>query len=245
MILLGVDCETTGLNTGTDRITELGLVVWCTERNVPMVLESFLINDPSMPELSEEITKLTGLTNDILKKFGRPPGQVFDTLVAAIKQYDVKYLVAHNAENFDKPILISELSRHGHDPAPLANTPWIDTRTDLIFEKEPDSRRLKHLALDYGFINPFAHRAVFDVLTMMRVLSYQDIGKVIDYQKVPFVTVRALVSYDDRDLAKAQRYSWEKIGDKTYPKMWVKRIKLDKFEAEQAACKGFKIVRLD
>jgi DNA polymerase-3 subunit epsilon len=203
--------------------------------------------DNSYPCLSDQIIQLTGLTDDILKEFGTPPAPNLEWLDEFVEKHHVDYIVAHNGENFDKPLLYAELSRNGVAGDRLRRLPWIDTRTDIPFPTEPDSRRLRHLALDCGFINPFEHRAIFDVLTMLRVLGHYPIQDVLEYQKIPFTTVRALVSYQDREQAKSQRYSWEKIGDKTFPKMWVKRIKLNLLDKEKEACKkaGFEIGRLD
>jgi hypothetical protein len=85
---------------------------------------------------------------------------------------------------------------------------------------------------------------VFDVLTMCRVLSNYDFNQVVEYSKIPFITVRAMVEYADRQLAKDQRYTWEKLGDRTFQKSWVKRIKENKFEDEKKICK-FPVVRIE
>jgi DNA polymerase-3 subunit epsilon len=247
MRLLGLDFETTGLDTSKERITEAGIVLWETEGQQPLTTIGVFYWDDSYPCLPQEVVKLTGLTDDILREFGTPPKPNLEWLEGYSRRHGVQYIVAHNGENFDKPLLMAELTRHGVDAPTLRSLPWIDTRTDIPFPSEPDSRRLKHLAGDHGFLNPFEHRAVFDVMTMMRVLAHYDIQKVIEYSKIPFVTVRALVSFDDRQKAKDLRYSWEKIGEKTYPKMWVKRVKENKLADEQklAAEKGFKVARLD
>lgn len=245
MRVLGLDLETTGLDFEKDFITEVGAVLWCTEEQKPLAVLNHLVVDLDMPELSPEIVALTGLTTGMCQEFGLPFQAVFNALETLAIRHKADYIVAHNGENFDKPMLYAHLKRHGISSPKFESIPWIDTKTDLIFEREPDSRRLRHLALDYGFMNPFEHRAVFDVLTMLKVLSHQDIHKVIEYQKVPWVTLRALVEYQDRELAKAQRFSWEKIGDKVYPKSWVKRVKADKMDAVIAECKGFKVVRIE
>jgi DNA polymerase III subunit epsilon len=197
--------------------------------------------DEGYPPLSEEVIRVTGITDDMLKEFGTSPKANLLWLEDFCRKHKIDYLCGHNSENFDKPLLLAELARHGVDAPTLKALPWIDTRTDIPFPTEPDSRRLKHLAGDHGFVNPFSHRAVFDVLTMLKVLSHYDINAVLEYQKIPFVTVRAMVSYDDRQLAKDQRFSWEKLGEKTYPKCWVKRIKANKLEEEKKSCK-FQIV---
>jgi DNA polymerase III subunit epsilon len=244
MRVLGLDFETTGLDTSKDRITEAGIVLWEVETKRPLTALGIFYYDETYPKLSDEITRLTGITDAMLKEFGTAPAANLEWLEGYCQKHAVEHIIAHNGENFDKPLLQAELKRH-HIHAPfLSQLPWIDTKTDLPFATEPASRRLNHLALDAGFINPFAHRAVFDVLTMCRVLSNYDFNQVVEYSKIPFITVRAMVEYADRQLAKDQRYTWEKLGDRTFQKSWVKRIKENKFEDEKKICK-FPVVRIE
>lgn len=237
MRLLGIDLETTGFDTAEDRITEIGFCVW---DEGPMLSESWFIQpDAGMTAKFTEETvammkRVCGITPEMLKEFGSPIKDALERLEILVSAHKVEYLVAHNGENYDRPLLLAELDRHGVIAPVLRGLPWIDTRTDLPFENEPESRKLKHLALDAGFINPFPHRALFDVLTMLKVLGGFSLERVLEYQRVPFVTVRALVSYDQRQLAKDARYSWEKLGDKTFPKCWVKKVKENKLEEEKA-----------
>ncbi len=69
MKLLGIDVETTGLDTNNDRITEVGLVVWCTEKHAPLYLYNVNLLWPDMPELTPEITALTGIDLEHLQEF--------------------------------------------------------------------------------------------------------------------------------------------------------------------------------
>ena len=117
----------------------------------------------------------------------------------------------------------------GHLDA-LLGLPWIDTRVDLPHKFEPESHKLKHLATDYGFINPFPHRALTDCLTMLKICSNFTFEEILEYRSIPWVVIRADVSYNDRQLAKDARFSWEKLGEKNYPKCWVKKIKINKLE---------------
>jgi DNA polymerase-3 subunit epsilon len=247
--LLGLDLESTGLDTATDHITEIGYVLWDTDTKTPLKIHSDFLyakayEEKFTPETCAMMKRLCGITPEILREFGSPTDSAFKRLATFCELTKPDYIVAHNGENFDKPMLFAALSRNGLAVPEFRAIPWIDTKTDIPFDAEPDSRRLKHLALDQGFINPFEHRAVFDVLTMLKVLSAYDLNAVIAYQKIPFVTMRALVSYDDRQLAKDQRFSWEKIGEKTYPKMWVKKIKENQIELETQKCK-FQIARIE
>lgn len=248
MRLLGLDFETTGLDTGNDRITEIGMVLWDGEKHRPLLQSSIFVYDPGIeerltPETVLMMERVCGLTPQILKEFGVPAPLALSIVASMCEIHKPEYIVAHNGENYDRPLLMAELARHGTASDFLRSLPWIDTRVDIPFEHEPDSRKLKHMALDVGFINPFPHRAVSDVLTMLKILSCYDLEKVIAYSKIPFVTVRAMVDYKDRELAKARRFSWEKLGDKVFPKQWIKKIKLDQLEKERAEC-SFTLVQL-
>lgn len=247
MRLLGLDFETNGLDTATARITEMGLVLWDVDTKGPIITVGTLLHDTTYPPQPEEILKLTGITDDMLKEFGTEPASNFKWLDSFCEKHKIEYIVAHNGENYDRPLLYAELARSGVEARCLRSLPWIDTRTDIPFASEPDSRKLKHLALDCGFINPFPHRAVFDVLTMLKILSHYDINSVLEYQRIPFHVYRALTGYAERDKAKSQRYAWEKIGEKTWPKFWVKKIKENMVEQEIANCTkaGFEIVRIE
>jgi hypothetical protein len=68
---------------------------------------------------------------------------------------------------------------------------------------------------------------------MLKVLDQQpDIHAVIARAMSPWVVARALVSFEEKDLAKARRYMWENIGTEKYPKQWGKKIKQMDFASE-------------
>lgn len=241
--VLGLDIETSGLNKDTDRIIEFGCVLWEVESKKPLLIHSSILKEKDCPYVTPEITKLTGISESMLTEFGADPSVYLHLIGGICKAHDVKYLVAHNGKNFDYPFLIECLKRNGRSDSPLVSLPLIDTRWDLPFKEEPESRKLKHLAPDHGFINPFSHRAVFDVLTMLRIMSFYDFNEVVALSKIPFITVKAEVSYDNREKAKAQKYIWEKAGDKVYPKSWVKLLRENEWDAEVKKC-DFPVVRL-
>jgi DNA polymerase-3 subunit epsilon len=254
MRVLGLDFETTGLDTTKDRIIEVGAVLWDVEQKLPLRIVSDIVSDHLTPPLPAEIVKLTGLTDAIIEEFGIHTSDSLLNLEELSKKAD--FIVAHNGEGFDRPLLLTEIGRfNATGPTTPVDTtdwnikklPWIDTKTDLPFAEEPQSRRLNHLAMDQGFINPFQHRAVFDVLTMLRVMSQYPIADILAFQAIPFVTLRAVVSFDDKQKAKDLRYMWEQAGDKKYPKWWVKRVKKNLLEKEiaDAAKAGFKAVVLE
>lgn len=210
----------------------------------PLVLIDTFLKDETYPLVPEIITKITGITQSTLDEFGCSPKETLEVLEAFCAKHKPDYLVAHSGANFDLPFLYAELTRNKVDAPCLRSLPLIDTKTDIPFADEPDSRKLKHLALDIGMINLFPHRAVTDVLTMLLVLSHYDIHQVISYQKIPFVLLRAKVSFDQKDLAKARRFAWERLGEKVVPKCWIKLVKENVVQHEIDECKkaGFEAV---
>jgi len=241
---MGIDFESTGLDVKTERITEIGAALWDAITNRPLITVGLFLYDPATyAPLNAEVIRITGITDEMLKEFGTDPTKNLNWLDLFCKQHRVDFLVGHNSTHFDRPLLYAELDRLGVAAPTLRTLPWLDTMTDIPFVPEPDSRKLKYLAADHGFLNPFAHRAVFDILTTFQVLANYDIQDVIEYSKVPFVVVRAVVSFDDKQLAKDRKFSWEKIGDKTYSKCWVKRIKENQLDQLIKDC-PFKVVQL-
>lgn len=221
MLLLGLDFETTGLDPVNDRITEVGACLWDTERAAPVQLLQVFCNDGGVP-LTEEITKLTGITQRDLDTYGGETYIAFQMFNHLAEKSDA--IVAHNGNNFDKLFYEQTCRRHIVQPTKKI---WIDTAQDIPYPESITTRKLKHLAVEHGFMNPFAHRALFDVVTMLRVLSHYDIHEVFKYAQAPLVTVRAMVSYDDRQKAKDRRYQWD--GGK---KIWTKQLRDFQLEKE-------------
>lgn len=227
MLILGLDAETTGLDLVNDRITELGLVMWDSESKQPVRIGGFLINTPK--EITEEITKLTGITRAMLDKYGVNEKQAFETTISSLNGAD--YIIAHNGADFDKVLLENWASREN---TALPVKTWIDSKSDLPAEAYGRSASLKYMACDHGFLYD-AHRAVSDVLAMLKILSLYDVDKVVERAKQPTVYIQALVTFDNNKLAKERGYHW-----KPETKQWIKPIKQNELEQEQKEA-GFKL----
>ncbi len=231
-----MDFETSGLLDQNCRIIEIGAVLFDWEKKTPIEVFNVIVapyeNWDMMPgaELSHGMSKQYVMDN------GMSSVAALLILDKLIDKADV--LCAHNGTNFDKPLLKAESTRHemwmkGEQKI------WIDTMSDVPYPEQMVTRKLVHLAAEHGFLNPFAHRAAFDVLTMFEILSKYDINAVIQNAIAPTVKIRALASYEQRELPKARRYRWEPTT-----KIWWKEIKeLDLGKEEKEA--PFKIVVLE
>ncbi|MCB0422832.1 MAG: hypothetical protein KDD61_17660 [Bdellovibrionales bacterium] len=216
MLILGLDFETTGLSPQTDRVIEIGAVVWDTDSQKPKALFSELVLPAPFSGLSPEIVKVTGIDDETLKTFGVDGNQAFERLQSLVKECD--YIVAHNAA-FDRGFYQQELLNYGMRDE--YERPWIDTVLDVPYPEEIGTRKLTYLAAEHGFVNVYAHRAVFDTLTMLSILGQYPLDQVIARSQSPNVMVTSHVSFDEKDKAKNMGFRWDAPNKK-----WVKSMKL-------------------
>jgi DNA polymerase III subunit epsilon len=236
-ILLGIDVETSGLDPENDWIIEIGAVLYDWDTKMPMQILSELV-DPTMEDrdwtLPEEITEITGITFDALLKYGAFEKDVLIKLESMIQLAD--YYVAHNGNAFDRHFMEAAYGRHSMG---MPGKPWLDTMQDIKFDASIKTRNLHHLGADHMILNPFRHRAVFDVLTMFKVMEHYDLEAIIARSQEPTLFVQALVSFDEKELAKDRGYRW--CAPK---KIWWKSAKQSDHEAEKLEC-GFRTQLLD
>lgn len=241
--VLGIDLESSGLLVSEDRIIEIGAVIYDVEQKVPLKMLSHMVLPRGMVGFNADYVSPTGLKGSDVSEFGVSFERAMTELSEMILDHKPVALVGHNIVGFDMPLLTHEITRANITFPELFQIPMVDTRHDLPFEKEPSSRRLSHLISDHGFLNPYPHRAIFDVMACLKLLSCYDFETVLAQSRIPWKTVRAFVSYDDRQKAKDARFSWEEAGGVKYPKCWVKQIRENAVakEIELGAAKGFKV----
>ena len=163
------DTETTGLLLPSaaplekqPRIIELGALA-VSETEILGELSQLL--DPQV-EITAEITKITGLTNEDLK--GKPTFKEFAPQLAEFFR-GADFLICHNAP-FDVGMLKNDLKRAG-----IEDFPWPTTTLCTAQEYTPVmGKRPKLLALYEHIIGkPLAqtHRALDDAMAVYEVLA--------------------------------------------------------------------------
>lgn len=224
--ILSLDLEATGLDTENDRIIELAYVLWDTEKNSPLIMESHFVYDvENYPSLSAEITQITGIDYKMLLSFGKPPCDAFSQLSTVITKHLPSFVVAHNAHAFDKPMLMAELARAGFEDHPISKAEWIDTMYDVPYKEDEGMRKkLKYVAIDHGIVNSFPHRALFDCLIVCQILAKYDFDKILEWKNKPMVVIGAKIKYEQKEEAKSRGFRWQELRNKIYQGRWVKRV---------------------
>jgi DNA polymerase-3 subunit epsilon len=232
MYLLAIDIETSGINPEEDRITEIGAVLWDVKNKRPVQMIDHLISTEETDKpIKENVTKINGITDKLLTKFGDDMGFVLSRLDGMFQNAD--YWVAHNAD-FEKSFLYKIYPD-------LESKSCIDTMKDVPYPDRMDTRKLEFLAALHGFINYFPHRALFDALTCLKLLSYYPFEEILKWASAEELRIKALVSYEQRGLAKNLLYQWS-----PEQKIWHKTIKDFQLDEEIKRTEPyFKIAPLD
>ncbi|MBQ3078483.1 MAG: PolC-type DNA polymerase III [Clostridia bacterium] len=153
-----LDVETTGLNTGSDKITEIGAVRIEDGREVA---EFSQLIDPECA-IPEKVTQLTGINAAMVR--GMP---TIDQVIGEFARFiDGCVLVAHNA-SFD----MAFFKRAFKDAGIPFNYPILDTlAVSRNFYKSMKSHKLGQLCKALGVSLANAHRAVHDARATGEVL---------------------------------------------------------------------------
>lgn len=197
--ILGIDLEGMnedltykGLNLTVDRITEIGAVLWEVEKKAPVQFLSELIDEQDRLPMSAEVIEITGITDEMLTTWGLKGEHIKATLRnLAFLMKKADFLMAHNGRNYDQPMLTAIFKRFAVE---MPDTPWIDTSIDIEFPNKIGMRSLSALEHAHGFVNPFPHRAVTDVLSMLKIAAQYDIERMAKLAQSPKVKIIAKLS---------------------------------------------------
>lgn len=227
MIILGLDFETDSVDPESCQVLEVGAALWDVERHRAVRQADFLIQPARIitPEQWAEVTPVHGLTQELVDLYG-----ILDQeALCIVNDYflEAEAVVAHNGTLYDKLVHAAWCLRYGRKKP---ETLWIDTRLDV---PEPMTGPLITQCAKKGFLNPFPHQALSDVLSMLRLLDGYDLPAVVARARIPNIHVEALVPFDRKDEAKDRGYFWNGYKLKNPTKQWLKMIKECDLEKEQ------------
>ncbi|MCC6138651.1 MAG: DNA polymerase III subunit epsilon [Bdellovibrionaceae bacterium] len=219
-----IDVETTGLSSESDSVIEVGICKFkfntTTGEVLTIIEELSALQDPGRP-LSDEITILTGITDDMVYD------QAIDWSAVDMILKDCDVIIAHNAK-FDRPFIDqkSEVSSKKLWACSCQQIDW--------FTKGLTSAKLELLNIYHGFFVD-SHRALEDATALLYLLSFNDkttsktyLSEMIDNTKKQFTKVYAKgAPFEGKDQLKARRYNWDNTG-----RVWHKTITEDKLDEE-------------
>ncbi len=203
-----IDIETTGLDPQRDKIIEIGMIrfAW-SGGEMPTILQTYsALEDPGFP-ISEEIRRLTGLNNEVLL------GQSINWGLVRELLEESSLIIAHNAE-FDLGFLLRKPELRGLDLHYACSLRHVDWNS-----KGFKSLALNYLAADHGFVNPFAHRALFDCATTFKLVAPHLAELLSRSFEKEFLVYAWQAPFAKKDELRLRGYRWN--GEK---RVWVKKI---------------------
>jgi DNA polymerase-3 subunit epsilon len=157
-----LDCETTGLETDSDRIIEIALVLF----NFDGPIESFeTLIDPQMP-IPEASTAIHHITDQMVK--GKPKIQeILPKIITFIGRH---IIVGHGITN--DITFICQAAKQHNVPCKLASHPFLDTLRMARLYGESPINSLEKLRQHFNIAEEGAHRAMNDVIVNIEVFKY-------------------------------------------------------------------------
>lgn len=183
------DFETTGLNPFHHKIIEISAI-----DNNGIRFDTLVKIDNN---LDPEITKITGITDELLNTEGIPPEiaiQSFYQYILSDKLASRVFMIAHNGDSFDKLFLKTHLKKQNKSlPAKVL---FIDSLflSRLLYPKI-FSHSLASLSKYFSITNHNAHRAQSDVNTLYNLWNIWMHEFEKQYGKNDLITVYNTIYY--------------------------------------------------
>jgi DNA polymerase-3 subunit epsilon len=222
-----LDLETTGLDPANDEIIEIAMVpfTYSSDGRIFDVHEAYNeFQEPIIP-ISAEITRITGITNEMVA------GHQIDADKVAEVAGPAALIIAHNAA-FDRRFAerVFDVFSTKAWACSMTQVPWKDEQLDGL--------KLEFLAMKSGFFYN-AHRATTDCLAAIELLARPlpqsgtlALAALLETARQATCRVWAEGSpYDFKDILKARGYRWND-GNDGQPRSWYRDVSEDTLDEE-------------
>lgn len=222
-----IDLETTGLDPKTNEIIEIGtLIVSFTNEDGFIALE-FADNQLQQPKtaISEEITKITGITNEEVA------GKTVDWQLIENELNNVDLIVCHNA-SFDRNFM--ELQTPTHFSQMIKSKAFGCTSRGINWSLLGfEGAKLEYLNLKMGYFYD-GHRALVDCWATFNLLiqnppAFEELKNSVRHKEYLICAINA--AFDKKDELKARRYRWSD-GSGDLPKSWWTTVLEEDYQEE-------------
>ena len=194
--VLILDTETTGLDENNDNVIEIGCILFNVPHKSVLSQLSFLL-----PAENNDAEFINGIPVDVTNIM-QPWKEGIQYFLKLIESCD--FIIAHNA-SFDKKWF-------GMGNLPFIDKKWICSLDDInwSFKKNIKSRpSVADLALGFNIPVWNLHRALSDCYYISEVFKKIDnLEDILIKATEPKYLYKAIVSYEDRSLAKNAGFKW-------------------------------------
>ena len=199
-----LDTETTGLDHNKDEIIEIAIRKWIYHKRehylIKPVEEYSELNEPKRNEISEDITKLTGITKEDVK------GKKIDWKMVSKLIGESDFVLAHNA-GFDRPMIeaveeVNKISASKIWTCSLKQVNW--TQMGFLSSKQ------ELLCIFHGFYYS-GHRALTDIDALAHLILEGDyLKEILANAKTKQVCVDCVQApFESKDILKNNGFSWD------------------------------------
>lgn len=228
------DTETTSLETRSTFMIDLGAILYDTDDQKIVKVQSDLILWPERPLITPLIEKLTGITQKMLDRHGVSPQE-------AIERYfnlhpDVEYDLGFNSLLFDRYVLETAILRAKMPDSikqKFYSMKHIDAMLDIIYPELIKTRKLTYLCFEHGIIMQDAHRALADALGLCSLIKKYSFCEMENMARHPLLTIEADVPYIDRQKASDAGFFWSDLQGALSKKKWLKNIRECNYQPSQ------------
>lgn len=210
-----MDTETTGLDYQTDEVIELAIVVVVLNERLEFCAIERRYNQLQQPitPITPELTAIHGITNEEVE------GKRFDLILAKELLDKCHYILCHNSK-FDRNFIDKIIPT-------MAKKQYLCSLTQIDWDKRKrliPTKNLISLAVSHGFYFE-AHRAIIDTLAVVELMNRANTyAEVIESANQDVVEVQWVLSFHDKDHAKANKFNWNPDS-----KAWTRIMSKDDF----------------
>jgi DNA polymerase-3 subunit epsilon len=222
-----IDLETTGLDPRTDEIIEIGILIASFTNEDGFISIDSTHNSLQQPNnpISEEITKITGITNEDVE------GKSINWNLLKDQLADVNLIICHNSY-FDRnvmelqtPEIFSSLIK---SKAFACSSRGVDWKL-LGYE----GAKLEYLNLKMGYFYE-GHRALIDCFATLNLFiskpeAFEELKE--KARQKEYLICASYASFDKKDELKKRKYRWSN-GEHGLPKCWWITVPENQYEEE-------------
>jgi DNA polymerase III subunit epsilon len=228
-----IDLETTGLEAKKDEIIEIGtLIISYTKINgfIAIDYQNNQLQQPNNP-ISEEITKITGITNEDVK------GKKIDWKILKQKLSEVDLIICHNAY-FDRNFL--ELQTPEDFSNLIKEKSFACSSSGVNWQLMGyESAKLEYLNFKMGYFYE-GHRALVDCFATLNLFiaspkAFLELRQNANQKE--YLICAANANFNKKDNLKQRGYRWSG-GEGNLPKSWWIIVSEDKYEEEMSFLKS-------